>query len=63
MFLAKVPELGAACGHLGHRDEAVTRLHAHMLPDRLVRAKNVVSIALKARALPTAAVELGETSG
>jgi len=31
---------------LGHSEESVTRLYAHMLPERLAKARNVVSISL-----------------
>ncbi len=43
-FLSSVPDLGLLAVILGHSDEAVTRLYAHMLPDRLARARNVVSV-------------------
>ena len=44
IFLAKEPDLGLLAVVLGHSDEAVTRLYAHMLPGRLARARNVVSV-------------------
>lgn len=45
LFLARRPDLGLLAAILGHSDEAVTRLYAHMVPDRLERARNAVSIA------------------
>ena len=45
-FLVKVPDLGVLGAVLGHSEESVTRLYAHMLPERLAKARNVVSIAL-----------------
>jgi integrase len=44
MFLAQQPDLGLLAVILGHSDEAVTRLYAHMLPARLAKARNVVSV-------------------
>ncbi len=43
-FLAKEPDLGLLAEVLGHSEESVTRLYQHMLPERLARARNVVSI-------------------
>lgn len=45
-FLAKVPDLGLLAEILGHSEESVTRLYQHMLPERLARARNVVSIGM-----------------
>jgi hypothetical protein len=45
-FLAKVPDLGLLAEILGHSEESVTRLYQHMLPERLARAPNVVSIGM-----------------
>jgi hypothetical protein len=45
-FLAKQPDLGLLAEILGHSEEAVTRLYQHMLPERLARARNVVSIGM-----------------
>jgi hypothetical protein len=42
----KVPDLGVLAAVLGHSEESVTRLYAHMLPERLAKAKSVVSISL-----------------
>jgi integrase len=47
-FLVKVPDLGVLAAVLGHSEESVTRLYAHMLPERLAKARNVVSIPLPA---------------
>jgi integrase len=45
-FLVKVPDLGILAAILGHTEESVTRLYGHMLPERLAKARNVVSIAM-----------------
>jgi integrase len=45
-FLARQPDLGLLAEILGHSEEAVTRLYQHMLPERLARARNVVSIGM-----------------
>jgi integrase len=45
LFLGTVPDLGLLAAILGHSDQAVTRLYTHMLPDRLAKARNVVSVA------------------
>ena len=45
-FLAKVPDLGLLAEILGHSEESVTRHYQHMLPERLARARNVVSIGM-----------------
>jgi integrase len=44
MFLAEQPDLGLLATIMGHSDEAVTRLYSHMLPGRLAKARNVVSV-------------------
>jgi integrase/recombinase XerD len=44
-FLAGCPDLFLLARVLGHSDVAVTRLYAHLLKDRLARARNVVSFA------------------
>jgi len=44
LFLEKQPDLGLLATILGHSDVSTTRLYAHMLPGRLARARNVVSI-------------------
>lgn len=45
-FLAKNPDLGLLAEILGHTETSVTRLYAHMLTERLARARDVVSIAM-----------------
>jgi hypothetical protein len=45
MFLARCPDIYLLAQVLGHSDVAVTRLYAHLLPDHLARARNVVCIA------------------
>ena len=42
-FLARQPDIGLLAQVLGHSEESVTRLYQHMLPERLARARNVVS--------------------
>lgn len=44
-FLARCPDLYLLAKILGHSDAEVTRRYAHLLPDHLARARNVVSIA------------------
>lgn len=53
-FLAKVPDLGLLAEILGHSEESVTRLYQHMLPERLARARNVVSIGMPGSSGPRA---------
>lgn len=45
-FLAKQPDLGLLAEILGHTETSVTRLYAHMLKERLARARDVVSISM-----------------
>ncbi len=45
-FLAGQPDIGLLAQVLGHSEESVTRLYQHMVPERLARARNVVSIGL-----------------
>jgi integrase len=49
-FLARQPDIGLLAQVLGHSEESVTRLYQHMLPERLARARNVVSIGVPAPA-------------
>jgi integrase len=44
-FLAGCPDLYLLAKVLGHSDVAVTNLYAHLLPEHLARARNVVSFA------------------
>lgn len=53
-FLAAVPDIGLLAEVLGHSTTRVTELYSHMLPGRLERAKNAVSI------LPTMAVTMAK---
>jgi len=45
-FLASVPDLFLLAQVLGHSSIRITELYSHMLPGRLNRAKNAVSIGL-----------------
>ena len=45
-FLATVPDLFLLAQVLGHSSIRITELYSHMLPGRLNRAKNAVSIGL-----------------
>ena len=45
-FLAGQPDIGLLAQVLGHSEESVTGLYQHMLPERLARPRNVVSIGL-----------------
>ena len=41
-FLAHCPDIYLLARVLGHSDVTVTRLYAHLLPDHLAKARNVV---------------------
>jgi integrase len=45
LFLSRCADLPLLAQILGHSDERVTRLYAHLLPDHLERARNVVQFA------------------
>jgi site-specific recombinase XerD len=45
-FLVNVPDLPYLAQILGHSSIRITELYSHMLPGRLNRAKNAVSIGL-----------------
>ena len=52
LFLARCPDLPLLGQLLGHTDSRVTRLYAHLLPDHLERARNVVRFAVPSIGAP-----------
>lgn len=54
-FLASVPDLGVLAEVMGHTQTRVTELYAHMLPERLARARGAVRLAPAGTLAPTLA--------
>lgn len=52
-FLASVPDLGVLAEVMGHTQTRVTELYAHMLPERLARARGAVRLAPEGTMAPT----------